>query len=962
MTKTKLTVARLVMAVILIVSLTALATFAFADEATEPQTRTFDKRFDRMLDDASGTDGVLPAYRHIVWQAGQADDVTDPVYKLGSAKLADEGLASITLTVRSSQTKIADLRLGLRLAGVDKDEACAIVDLSNADYPVEFSSGEDIGTDWTEMTFDFSQWDDIQFNDDNHTKFSDEGVKIEGFHLFSDSSKGGELDIQKVECTVGSSTTILQNFSGEKNMYWDGGEAGTFTDFGRRYNITSTKAVSSDVATSNNLDGKYNAVVLSVAGTGTVTVAPIKGDGSKGEAKAWANLTDLNGTAVPAITATRQDIVVSLDSLGEKAVKGVEFNVSGGELNVFGVFFTNLEVPAVGEAPHLDTESIAYMTKFGFDADKIDGDYDQAIEKYSQYGLTYILSYGGATNVKVTNGHLVFDNTSNAQEYIQAKVRSTVGSEGRRYLVLKYKLEDGATLDNFRFAKLDTNDGSSDIIYANQMKSAEGVDAWSDSNPYYSASGYSYLVVDTVVTFGNNDVFGLDMYYSGAGKLSIDEIFYANQIVPEAELSENFIGEPRVKEIPVGVDYQYLDGFELDGQVHDGIAVTLKGSEGTSLSQLRLQFQAGSVSEERWVFENTAGVLRDVYGNMFPDITTEEQVYMIDYKQSNITPGTTNLYFHFTQGEVAQTITIESIQYFDYKTMDVSDEVLAEDFQGKEFTADATGYKYVGWASGEARTGMDFALLEVEGNISKLRLGMDAETIWFEENTAGTFVDKDGNMFDLTETGKRTLVIDLAKSGVPATITDIHFHNDFANVGDVIKITSLKFAKDLTVPYEDILKDIPVNDDAKPTVDTFEVSATGTVGKEISVTVTASDNYSAASALETTVTVTREGNAVTVSGNKFTPDQAGTYTVTVKVKDEAGNEITESKTVTVSAQSSQPSDPSDNPSNPSDPSDPTTSEKDGLPGWAIALIVVGAILVVGGAVACVLIIKKKKSK
>lgn len=959
MTKTKLTVARLIVAAILIVSLLASVTLAFAEEAAEPQTRAFDERFDRMLDNASGTDGVLPAYSHVVWQAGQASTVTDPIFKMGHAKMeGDANPTSLTLTVRSSVTKVADLRLALRLKGVDSDDACAIIDLSDPNYPVEFSQGDDIGEEWTDMTFDFSQWDDIEFNDANHTKFSDEGVCISGFHLFSDSAKGGELDIQQISFT-GTVTSVLYNFDDiTEGAYWPQSAAGLATNYGRHYAITDSKQIASEVATSNNADGAYSAIVLSVSGDAQFTVAPVKADGTVGAAKAWAELTDLASTSLPALSDKVQNVVVSLDSLGEKAIRGVQFDVTSGTLNVYGAFFTNLEMPALGEVPRLDVNSIAYMTQFNFEYVKFTNQYEQGVEDGAPFNLAYIISYGGQESVRVTNGHLVFEPT----DYANAKLRSNVSSEGRRYVVIKYKVS-GGTMDNFRFGVIDTEkDVAATPAWYHDLKVAEG--RLSKETPYMSESGYGYLVVDVQLQFGVSEFSGIDLYYQGAGTLYIDEIIYANEIVPEKSLSDNILTEDRVVTIPAGSDYAYVTGFDLDGKSHDGIAITMKATEGATLTPARLEFVGANAT--RWFRPNEAGMLYDVYGNELPDITTEEQTYYIDYAKSGVSGAITNLHFHTEKLASEVTYTITSIQYVDYvENLETTAEVLAEDFAGKEFTAPDAGfeYQYIGWASGEARTGMDYMILEVEGDISQLRIEMGS-VIWFAENPAGSFVGKDGNRFDLTETGKRTLVIDLALSNVPETVTDIHFHNGFTQAGEVIRITSLKFAKRVVVPYEDIVAAMPVNDDAKPTVDSFELPETGTVGTEITVTATASDNYSAASALQTTITVTREGTAVAVSGNKFTPDQSGTYTVTVTVRDEAGNEISESKTITVTAQSSDPTDdPTDDPNkDPVKPDESTTTDKDGLPGWAIALIVIGAILLVGGAVACVLIIKKKKSK
>ena len=962
MTKTKLIVARLAVVAILIVSLTAIAAFAFADEAAAPQTREFNKSFDRMLNDLSGTDGVIPAYRHVEWQAGQADDFNNAIYKLGSESLT-QNLASITLTVRSDNTRLDDLMLGMRNTD-NKDESIAHLDLADRDsYPVEFGTGDDIGSEWTTMTFQLTDWD-FDFNDESHTAF--DGNNVVGFHLYS-KGEAGSLDIQKVECAnTSGATTVLQDFSGTFNAYWDDSEADTYTNIGRHYAITDSRDIVSDEATSNNADGKYSAIVLAVAGSGSVKVAPVKADGSKGTEVAWANLTDLEGTAVPALTTAVQYVVISLESLGETAIKGVELAVTGGEVDLYGAFFTNMETRPPEEAPRLDVDSISYMSKFDFEY-KFPADWSpSSVDAAAQYGFDYMIAYNNDAYVSVTDGHLVFDGSGNV-DYINAKLRSKTVSGGKDYLVIKYKLDNGATLDNFRFdvITVDPDNVVGRTTFFHDLLASFGTP--SESTPYFSDNGYSYLVVDIEENFGVTDIAGVDLYYTGGGKLLIDEIFYVNKLVPKMNLSENILTEDRTFTIEAGSGYLYGTGFDLDGKAHDGIAVTMKATEGATLTPVRFEFAGTGAT--RWFRQNDEGVLRDIYGNMFPDVSTEEQTYIIDYAQSGITGAATNLHFHTYKLDTAVTYTITSIQYVDYvNDYDTTDEVLAQDFAGKEFTAPAAGYQYVGWASGEARTGMDYAILEVEGDISQLRIQFDGTYLWISENEAGSLLDRHGDRF--ATSGKQTLVIDLAKSGVPETVKDIHFHNDFAQIGDVLKITSLKFAKQAVVPYEEIVSAIPVNDDSKPVIDTFEVPSTGTVGQEITVTVTASDNYSATAALTVAVSVTVDGKAVTVSGNKFTPDAAGTYTVTVTVTDEKNNVVTESKAITVKAAGTQPGgstgdnpggNTGDNPGSSGEPSQPQQPDK-GLPGWAIALIVIGAVAVVGGAVVGVIFARKRKSK
>ena len=77
-------------------------------------------------------------------------------------------------------------------------------------------------------------------------------------------------------------------------------------------------------------------------------------------------------------------------------------------------------------------------------------------------------------------------------------------------------------------------------------------------------------------------------------------------------------------------------------------------------------------------------------------------------------------------------------------------------------------------------------------------------------------------------------------------------------------------------------------------------ATTATAGDVITIAYTASDDKTAVGDLTVTVTVTKNGSAVTVTDNKFTAEE-GVYTVTVTVRDAAGNEATDSIQITVSA-------------------------------------------------------------
>ena len=142
--------------------------------------------------------------------------------------------------------------------------------------------------------------------------------------------------------------------------------------------------------------------------------------------------------------------------------------------------------------------------------------------------------------------------------------------------------------------------------------------------------------------------------------------------------------------------------------------------------------------------------------------------------------------------------------------------------------------------------------------------------------------------------------------------------------GSVVNLTNNKFvaeagtysitvsAKDAAGNVNSASIDVVVNPDdtTKPTV-TITTPTTAEVGEEVFVTYTASDDKSAANKMTYVVKVEKDGAEVAVTNNKFVAE-AGTYTITLTVTDEAGNSTVATSTLTVAAGSSDAPAPSSN--------------------------------------------------
>ncbi len=1077
----------LLLAVCMVLSFGLAGIPAAAEEAALSQTRDFDEAFDRMLDAVVGSTEAELAYRASAWEAGQCDDIEDPIYKIAGPKIS-AGFDQLILEVRSpdESVKLSDLILGIRISDAVPVQSYA---LNHDDITggITLSEGEDIGADWTTISVDFAQTE-VGIETSNPDA-------MVGFHLYS-AGGAGKLDIRMVAVSKGGNETVVKQFDGaDYGIWWDGGEAGTFSIVPPCYAIADSMQIASEVATSNNTDGKYSAVVLGIFGSGDVTLAPVLADGTVGAAKAWSELKDLEGNPVSAVDGTDRNLVIALDSLGAKEIRGVVVAVSGGSVNVSRVFFTNLEevVPAVN-FPVLDMNTVDYMTQFDYEYLTAGPDYDKAVTDCAGFGMNYILSYSGKNNV-ITNGHLVMD--AKGEAYTNLKIRSNVPSAGRQYLVIKYMLNGRNDLTDFRFDVLSTaTDMGVAIKYPHEWVADTALPSISGLNPY-AGEQYSYLVIDIAKTWGINDISGVDMYISGEGQILIDEIFYADAVgaslqYTEEVLAADFPGKEITAGGPgysyvgwvngsVGKGHRYMEltvegdisllRIEMAGGVYwakENAQGTLKDANGNNLSQLTgaqtvlidlvasgvnigaladmhihnefaaagdvlkvtsLRFAKelppelpwgeealaadfpgkevtaggsgysyigwidGSVGKGNrymqlevegdfsllriemaggvyWAKENAQGTLKDYSGQNLA-VHSGKQILVLDLIASGVDINKLgDMHIHNEFAAAGDVLKVTSVKFANEVVNEITwgEEVLADDFPGKELTAGGEGYAYVGWINGAAGAGNRYMMMEVEGDLSQLRVEMEGLGVfWVSENPQGTLKNVYGRVFAST-TGAQTLVIDLEASGADfAALGNIHIHNTFAAAGDVLKITSVKFGN--------VKIDLTENDDAKPVIQ-WTVPSGVKEGDEVSLSASASDNYSAAEAIAITFEVTLDGKAVEVKDGKFVA-AAGTYTIKVIAADEAGNEAVDTQTLTVEAKKPaepdpQPTEPQPTQPQPTQPQptqpQPTESQPAGTePGGAAdkggmspAVIVIIVVVLLGAAAAVVLVLNKKK--
>lgn len=955
----------LLLSIVLVVAFTStLLTVAFADgegESVAPQERVYDANFDRMLEDASG-DSATTAYRAVSWNAGQCDDLNDPIFKIGSPKIS-AGFNTLSIELRSpdSSVKLDDLTIALRIAN---DDAIALANSYKLtddaiEGAVSLSKGSEIGSEWATLTLDFTQ-SEVQVNGSAFDTTKPDALL--GFHLYANNGQAGKLDIAKVYVSSASGDTILENFAGVKDCWWDNSEAGCFTDIPRCIEITSSKEIKSAVATSNNVDEVYSAIVLKIAGNGNVSVAPIAEDGTVGTAVAYSNLKDLAGTAVASLDNNYRNAVISLESLGLKKIQGVKIIVEDGQVNVAQAFFTNVETVVPDRMfPTIDVDSIAYLSQFGFEYTP-DADYNKAVEDCASFNCDYILSYSNEKPV-ITNGHVVL--TDKGNEFSNIKIRSKTASEGRDLLVIKYVTKNGATLDNFRFAVIKSDpDANTEVVYANQMKAGVALPSLSDKNPY-SDGNYSYLVVDLEKSFEVVEISGVDMYYSGAGELLIDEIFYCNKVRPSLDTDSKIVYDS-FDVLPAEDSGYYwtriTDSASIsieDGALkidvpstpicvggakptnnkdakHAYMVIRMK-SENLTMDTFRIEWLDGKQS-----FANAGGFVT-LDGKDFV-LTDEYQDFVIDLDASGISreiEGFT-LWLGGWNPE-AGSLYIDEIYFTDLAIP------AKESYEASaSLTHNEEPYTYVGGGDFINTNGYRYMKVDITAlntlSLEGIRFELKGpdKLLWSGSDftVATPVVLGDGEEATLRT---QSFIFDL--NGIE-NVTQFHIHMNAINVDSSFKAEVTYFDY---IPYPASVE-LPRNDDSKPEI-SVTIPETGKAGEEINIIADAIDNYGEANV---EYEVTLNGNAIEVVDGKFTPNAAGTYTIKIKVTDAEGHVTEHTSTIVVSEATS---------GDPVIPVDPTVPSDDngGLSTGAIVGIVIGAIALIAIIVFAVISIKKKKN-
>lgn len=963
----------------LIVCLTlGVSMIAFADEATKDHE--FNSKNDVVFEDfdrgdISNTvtmdgDGVITGekpYLHVEYEAltneTAVGERNSQIYKQGSGTLgAFADVASITLRLRAPKgdVELADLNFALR--GIDAEEKVFVKSFT-ALKDIDGEALPELTTEWQDYQISLA----MSYEDTDVYPGTEDTVRqsaLLAFHVFANVGKTGTLDIASVSCDK-TGNIVLNDFIGGENVestakiadsgtWW----AGSSTGYIVKRNVKMTGGSVSIVK--DTAVGKFSYAVIEATGDVEHLKVATTTDGTT-----WSTPAAYDGYSV---TLTGE----------EKGFKLVYDGTDADGVTINRIYLTNVIVPESAVAiPVIDAATAKLLENFDVAQKGFTGVWEDmsTAPELAIAGLEYRLSYSNGDKVEIKDGSLVFDATALASDgYINFKFKSKTAAKGD-YVVFKVKAEDGANLDSFRFALGNADDVMGDVIWTNQMKA--GVDypvaLLGNDNPY--KSGDWYYVVANLDESGFK-LFGdgysiMDIYYSGAGKLYVDEVFFCNAldvIVPNVEKD---LAYPDAH-IDVNASVGYAPGGYMY-VLNEGYGTTLEfditaKEDDFDISNYRIQFEGVGTY---WASQNSEGTLLTADGKKLNELTYVKDTathVVIDLAASGIEGPFMHLHSHVSDmgGFTLTNVKLHTSTPARYaKDLDEASKHIVKEDDGETNktvnlignTSGATQYGgYVGSLTG--KTGlfqMDITVSE-DANISKLRLEfLSGKTLWASQNDQGVLYTSDGKMLSEVEFEPgvaKTVVIDLAKS--EATLSDFHIHVELASGSIKLENITVTPYVDYITPvyapkYAQQLEILPVYlDTVDPTV-SITTAKTATEGDVITVAYTASDNLTATADLTVNVTVTKDGNAVTLSDNKFTAE-AGVYTVTVKVTDINGNEASDTIQITVSAKQTGGDE------TPEDPGK-------GLTPGAIAGIVIGCVAAVAIAAGVVVfVLKRKKSK
>ena len=606
---------------------------------------------------------------------------------------------------------------------------------------------------------------------------------ILGFHLYAAGNVDATIDIGEVFLRKeGMSDAVLDNFEHTKpndstaNLWW---RDSTGTIVGRNLTLNSgagyTETITSEQAKKN--------LVLSIKGD-TKGTSLVFSDGTESKTVAWKDLKNAEETpaALPdALQNTYASYVINLANSGVTFTPTSVKVVSTTEVVVNQIFFSDLEDRENEQYPTIDQNTIKVFDDFNRSQTGINSDYDasHSSEIVKGAGLDYVLSYNAATAgyISIDGSQAVLAGSKlGKDEYMQLKIGSDAHARTNEdYLVFAVKLGEGATMDTFRFG-----DNNNNFFWANDWKAGFGVKSL--DTPYTSENGYSLYVIDLEET-GANITNTIDMYYSGAGDLMIDQIFFANDYADFEVDVDDVNTDLKDKTIDTSGAYVYAYGGLLNG-TDSIIGLTLKGDGEATLKSVRLQLNGVT----QW-FKDKA--IKDPYGHVIDAdavIPTDGETIMIDLEKSGFPlTGDKNLHIHAADlAGCTGTITLEKLS--SYKTVEEKNKLVSSAME-----IDLSAYKYVGWMGNKHQTNRQTYLnIKVKGdgtaNLGTFRMAAGGKEYWFDSTVEGRnpIILADGTVAkaEALSTEDTIISIDITKTGITLN-GEAHMHIGGGTTGSV---------------------------------------------------------------------------------------------------------------------------------------------------------------------------------
>ena len=735
--------------------------------------RNFDERFDEMADDFTGatingeTNGTLnPSTLRVLVDSQDRAEPTTPdasIYKVGTGYYDIDKFDGIGFTIRMVGNKALDLsNLVLGLRGGDGYQVYPI-NLAEAVDP----DGDDLPNLGDEFV-DLIVSPQLSIDDANTVYKNLDGTDSElkvldeilGLHLYAlDQECSAVLEIKEVFLVKAGDRTTVDAFNradvnkADDTCWWRDS-----TGFIVRKGVTLTKG---QTYTAPAPTKAYQNLVLTILGDTTGAAIKI-GNG----VATWGTLKDNGGQEVShAVDGAFYSLVINAEQSGLVQLDTGFQVTTDTELTIAQAFYTDLEVPApVLEYPTFDVNSVFEFDTFNREQSGFNGDYDAAIADPITIaaGLSYQLSYNNGDKVAVNGSALVFDATElGGADYINYKACNDNLVGNYDYMIMALKAEDGATLDNFRF-----NIGNG-VTYINQMYSAEGLKvATLDQADYpYIRDGFTWLVIDLAASgmVRGSEPF-IDYYYSGAGKLYVDFVAFANA---ETEQYEDVLNVEKTYEEGAGYDYA---GY-LWSPAESVLAKMEIETTGT-IDSIRFEGLATEWFHDGHIVDQNGEPISGESGS---------GTYYINLVASGLKAEGTGqgIHVHGDGGNGAVTVKIYSVD----PIPQTKDTLYVE-----KTYEEGAGYDYAGylWSPAESRYAKFVA--ETEGTIDSIRFeGLATE--WFHD---GHILDQNGEQIPATA-GAGTYIIDLVASGLKAEGTGqgIHVHGDGGNGAIAIKVYSV---------------------------------------------------------------------------------------------------------------------------------------------------------------------------